>query len=277
MSIVSPDWPRIETETSGEAGAFAAQREGSVMQIRSRYDVIVVGARVAGAATALLLARAGARVLVVDRGTQGLDTLSTHALMPGAVLLLARWGLLDRIVAAGTPPIHQATFFYGGEEVVVPVGAGHGIGALYAPRRTLLDPLLANAAETAGADILWGCAVDDLLRDATGRTTGVVLRSREGRIPVRADLVVGADGRHSNIARMVGAAVLHAGVAAGATVYAYFLGIEDRGYRWFYGSSAAAGAIPTNDGRHVVFATVPPARLRACRGGWGSLLLRHDR
>jgi flavin-dependent dehydrogenase len=73
---------------------------------------------------------------------------------------------------------------------------------------------------------------------------------------------------------MVGAAVLRAGVAAGATVYAHFSGIEDRGYRWFYGSSAAAGAIPTNEGRHAVFATVPPVRLRACHGSRGSLLLR---
>ena len=101
-----------------------------------------------------------------------------------------------------------------------------------------------------------------------------MLRSREGRVPVRADLVVGADGRHSKVAQMVGAAVLRAGVAAGATVYAHFSGIEDRGYRWFYGSSAAAGAIPTNEGRHAVFATVPPVRLRACHGSWGSLLLR---
>ena len=125
------------------------------MPIAERYDVIIVGARVAGAATALLLARAGARVLVVDRGTRSLDTLSTHALMPGAVVLLARWRLLDSIVAAGTPPVRQSTFSFGGEEVVVPIRPSHGIDALYAPRRTLLDPLLASAAEMAGADVVW--------------------------------------------------------------------------------------------------------------------------
>ena len=79
---------------------------------RPHYDVVVVGARAAGAATAMLLARAGLRVLVVDRSRYGADTLSTHALMRGGVLQLHRWGLLDRIVAAGTPAVRRTTFTY---------------------------------------------------------------------------------------------------------------------------------------------------------------------
>src|SRR5580765_7038404 len=105
----------------------------------SRYDVVVIGARCAGAATAMLLARAGHRVLVVDRGRYGTDTLSTHALMRGAVVQLHRWGVLPAVIAAGTPPVRQATFFYGEEAVPVPIAPRDGIDALYAPRRQVLD------------------------------------------------------------------------------------------------------------------------------------------
>ena len=83
------------------------------------YDVVVVGARAAGAATAMLLARQGQRVLLVDRQPYGSDTLSTHALMRGGVLQLHRWGLLDRVIAAGTPPVTRTVFRYGDEEVPV--------------------------------------------------------------------------------------------------------------------------------------------------------------
>ena len=74
----------------------------------NRYDVVVVGARVAGSATALLLARAGLRVALVERAAYGSDTVSTHGLMRAGVLQLSRWGLLDRVVAAGTPPVSRS-------------------------------------------------------------------------------------------------------------------------------------------------------------------------
>jgi choline dehydrogenase-like flavoprotein len=102
----------------------------SYSEIRDRYDVIVVGARPAGAGTALLLARQGARVLLIDRGQYGSDTLSTHALMRGGVLQLLRWGVLPRIVAAGTPPVTQATFIYGDDALAVQVKPRDGVKAL---------------------------------------------------------------------------------------------------------------------------------------------------
>jgi 2-polyprenyl-6-methoxyphenol hydroxylase-like FAD-dependent oxidoreductase len=89
--------------------------------LRSRYDAVVVGARAAGAATAMLLARAGLRVLAVDRSRLGDDALSTHALMRGAVVQLHRWGLLRAVEAAGTPPVRSAHFHYGDEEIAVPI------------------------------------------------------------------------------------------------------------------------------------------------------------
>ena len=103
---------------------------------RPHYDVVVVGAGPAGAATAMLLARAGLRVLVVDRSRYGADTLSTHALLRGGVLQLHRWGLLDRLVEAGTPAVRRTTFRYHDEEVVIAIKPSHGVDALYAPRRT---------------------------------------------------------------------------------------------------------------------------------------------
>ena len=83
---------------------------------RPSYDVIVVGGRVAGASTAMLLARAGARVLLLERGRYGTDTLSTHGLMRAGVLQLSRWGLLDRLAAAGTPPVRSTTFRIAGDD-----------------------------------------------------------------------------------------------------------------------------------------------------------------
>src|SRR5262245_25194134 len=133
--------------------------------IQPRYDAIIVGARVAGAATAMLLARAGMRVLVVERSAPGSDTLSTHALMRAGVMQLHRWGVLDRVVKAGTPPIRKTTFHYGSEVFSVAIKERDGVDALYAPRRTVLDAALAGAAREAGADVVHRATVTGLLYD----------------------------------------------------------------------------------------------------------------
>jgi 2-polyprenyl-6-methoxyphenol hydroxylase-like FAD-dependent oxidoreductase len=103
--------------------------QGSMIS-RKRYDVIVIGARCAGAATAMLLARSGMRVLMVDRESYGADTLSTHALMRTGVALLHRWGVLPGVIKAGTPPVRRMNFIYDGETVEVEVEPGQGIDAL---------------------------------------------------------------------------------------------------------------------------------------------------
>ncbi|HEX7212159.1 MAG TPA: FAD-dependent oxidoreductase, partial [Propionibacteriaceae bacterium] len=119
------------------------------------YDVVVVGGRVAGASTALLLARAGVRVVLLDRDRHGSDTLSTLGMMRGGVLQLARCGLLADVTAAGTPPIRQVVFHYAdGEQVSVAIKPSAGVEALYAPRRYLLDRLLVDAATAAGVEVL---------------------------------------------------------------------------------------------------------------------------
>src|SRR5262249_26873225 len=173
------------------------------------HDVVVAGGRVAGASTALLLARAGARVALVERGSPERDTVSTHALMRAGVLQLARWGVLDRVVAAGTPPVGHTAFVYpDGERVPVSIRGTHGVEALYAPRRTLLDPLLLGLAEEAGVDVLRHTDVVGLTRAPGGRVTGVAIRGGTGEARLSADLVVGADGLRSTVAGDVGAETL---------------------------------------------------------------------
>ncbi|HEY6744880.1 MAG TPA: FAD-dependent monooxygenase [Mycobacteriales bacterium] len=226
------------------------------------WDVVVVGARVAGASTALLLAGSGLRVLCVDRARAGSDTVSTHALMRGGVLQLQRWGLLDAVVAAGTPAVRRTVFHYGTEAVPVTIRPAHGVDALRAPRRLLLDGLLADAAARAGATVRFGTAVTGLLRGPDGRVTGVLTRDRSGTVRVdRAGLVVGADGRDSAVAAAVGAPVRYAGRASSSFLYGYWAGLPTDGYEWFYRPGATAGAIPTNGGLTCAFLGARPAEL----------------
>ena len=224
----------------------------------SGYDVVVVGARCAGAATAMLLARAGHRVLMVDRGRYGTDTLSTHALMRGAVIQLHRWNILPAVIAADTTPVRQATFFYGDESVSIPVAPRDGIEALYAPRRYVLDRLLVDAAGAAGADIVYGVRIKDLQRAETGRVIGVVLEDESGDVHrVASRVVVGADGLRSTVARLVGAQTYRVGQHASGTMYGHWSGLEVDGYGWYFVRGLSAAAIPTNAGQVCVSVSVP--------------------
>jgi len=227
----------------------------------SRYDVVVVGARPAGAGTALLLARAGLRVLVIDRGRHGADTLSTHALMRGGVLQLKRWGVLPRVLAEGTPPVRRATFIYGSDELGVPVKPRDGVDALVAPRRTVLDPALVDAAADAGVQVSFGTRLVDLVRDRGGRVRGVVAETEDGRSHhVAAGIVIGADGLRSAVARLTQAATTRAARWSGATVFGYWSGLPVDGYRWYFSPGLSAGAIPTNGGLTCLFASAPSTR-----------------
>jgi flavin-dependent dehydrogenase len=224
------------------------------------YDAVIVGARCAGAATAMLLARGGAKVLVVDRDRAGTDTMSTHALMRGAVMQLAGWGTLPRILAAGTPAIRKTSFIYGDEAIDLDIKASHGVDALYAPRRTVLDGALAQQASEAGAKIRYRVALDSVRHDADGRVTGAVLRGAGGNPrAVSCNLLIGADGYLSSVARMVGAATIQQSRNASAIVYRYFAGVADHGNRWYYNNGVYAGVIPTNNGESCVFVGMPQA------------------
>jgi len=234
------------------------------MRSSQRYDALVVGARCAGAATAMLMARHGLKVLVIDRSGYGTDTLSTHALMRGAVLQLHRWGLLPKVAAMGTPAVRSTRFHYGDEVVEVAIKPSHGMDALYAPRRTVLDRLLVDAAWESGAEVRFRHSLAALIRRPDGRVSGAVVNDEEGRrVEVAADLVVGADGIGSAVARLVEAPVLHGARHTTAAVYGYWSGIRTDGYHWHYQEGRSTGTIPTNNGQHCVFASVPPERFRA--------------
>ena len=224
-------------------------------------DVVVVGARCAGAATAMLLARAGRSVLLIDRGEYGTDILSTHALMRGGVLQLARWNLLDRIIAAGTPPVTVTTFHLGSEKLRVEIKPKFGVSALYAPRRTVLDRTLVDAAADAGAMVHYGTRLMALSHDTGGAVDGVFVQDRAGQaFHVSARYVVGADGIRSTVADIVGAPVIRAGQHRTAVLYGYWPDLPVDGFNWHYGASSAAGVIPTNNGETLVFAGVPAGR-----------------
>ena len=229
------------------------------------YDVIVVGGRAAGAATAMLLARSGLDVLVLERGAYGADTLSTHAIMRGGILQLSRWGVLDEIVAAGTPPVKRTTFSYSDAQVVIDIKPSPGVDALYAPRRTVLDPALVRAAADAGASIHHGTSVNRLLWRGD-RVVGVHATTEDGRsVELFAPLVIGADGIRSTVARNVDAPFTRVGEQGAGSVYGYWSDVETNGFEWVFRPDACSGIIPTNNGQACVFAVARPARLG--RGG----------
>lgn len=220
------------------------------------YDVVVVGARVAGAATALHLARAGHNVLIVDRAGPPADTTSTHALMRTGTLALRQAGVLDTIIAAGTPPIREINLVFGDERVSFPVADAHGVDAYYAPRRTVLDPILLQAAIDAGASFVPEVSVNGVSWDNRGPVDGITVRDGA---PIPARWVIGADGTQSRVARSVNAPLLRYHPPSNALVYGYFEGVDRPGYDFRFVDQRNVGAIPTNDGRTVLFVGGPLA------------------
>ena len=236
----------------------------TMQPIEDTYDAIVVGARCAGSATAMLLAASGMRVLVFDKSPLGADTLSTHALMRPAVLLLHRWGLTERLAKEGTPPIRKTSFIYADHRrtntVEVDIKPRLGVDALYAPRRTVLDRVLADAARDAGAEVRHGVQMLDLLRTEEGRVSGVRLRDESGGTrEVRSGLVIGADGRRSTVARLAGSTPYVVGRHTTSVAYRYFRDLPVDGNRWYFRPGMGGGAIPTNGGETCVFASAPHA------------------
>ncbi|MDX1621009.1 MAG: NAD(P)/FAD-dependent oxidoreductase [Nitriliruptorales bacterium] len=230
------------------------------------HDAIVVGGRVAGAATGMLLARAGLDVLVVDRARYGSDTFSTHAFMRAGVLQLSKWGLLGEIVDAGTPAVRRTTVRYGRDEEVIDIKPIPGCEALYAPRRWLLDRVLIDAAANAGADVRMGTGVVHLLRRDDGSVHGIEVRDHTGlRYSASAPITIGADGAKSLVAKSVAAPTYRQGDHAAAFIGSWFSGVESDGYQWLYNLGGSAGIIPTNDGQVSAWVAMPSTRFPVAR------------
>jgi flavin-dependent dehydrogenase len=238
---------------------------------RDRHEVVVVGGRVAGSATAMLLARLGHDVVVVDQASFPSDTVSTHSLARSGVLQLRRWGLLDEVLDSGAPAIREVTFNGGGESVSRTIKEKAGVDCLVAPRRYVLDTILAAAAERAGAEVRFGVTVTGLRRDGHGRVVGVCGRDRSGApVQLGARHVVGADGLRSRVAELVGAPVNQAGQAGGAGQYAYYAGSRWAGFEFFVAERSFAGVFPTHDGQACIWVCNPAADARAVRRRTGS-------
>jgi 2-polyprenyl-6-methoxyphenol hydroxylase-like FAD-dependent oxidoreductase len=219
----------------------------------------------------MLLARMGHDVVVLDRAQMPSDTLSTHSIARSGVVQLARWGLLDQVLAADTPPIRQVTFHAGGESTTRQVKDRAGVDHLIAPRRHVLDPIVAGAAAAAGADVRFGVTVTGVRHDSRGRVAGVSACDGAGaNHEIDAAVVVGADGLRSRVARSVGAPVIDRRPSNGGAHYAYYGGIEWSGNEFWVGDGVFAGIFPTNAGEACIWVCTPADDAEAARRSTGS-------
>ena len=229
------------------------------------FDVIVVGARCAGSPTAMLLARKGYRVLLVDRATFPSDTLSTHILHPLGVQALSQWGLLDQLTATGCPPIDTYAFDFG--SFTIAGAPGTAVAPLaYCPRRTILDKLLIDAAAKAGAEVREGFTVETVLIEG-GRAVGIRGHSSHGEtVTERAAVVIGADGRHSFVARTVQPDLYDQKPALLVAYYTYWSGLPmDGRFEQYARDRRGFAAAPTHDGLTMVIVGWPYAEFEACK------------
>lgn len=244
------------------------------MATTQSYDVIVVGARCAGSPTAMLLARQGYRVLLVDRATFPSDTVSTHVVQPLAVAALARWGLLDRLIATGCPPIHTYALDFGPFTISGAPGA-EAFPVAYCPRRTILDKLLVDAAAEAGAEVREGFSVEEILME-DGRVVGIKGRSASGtKVSERAEVIVGADGRNSLVAEAVRPERYNEKPPLLAGYYSYWSGLPMEGrFETYIRAERGFAAAPTHDDLTLVIAGWPYAEFAAGKKDIESTFLR---
>jgi 2-polyprenyl-6-methoxyphenol hydroxylase-like FAD-dependent oxidoreductase len=233
---------------------------------RHRHDVVVVGARAAGAATALLLSRLGHDVVLLDRAVFPADTLSTHQIARTGVVQLQRWGLLQAVLGSGAPAIRQVTFTTQDESTTRAIKHKAGVDLLVAPRRYLLDTIVAEAAAGAGADVRFGVTVAGVRLDDAGRATGVYGHDSTGAaVEIDARFVVGADGLRSRVARSVGAEVIEDRGDDGAVQYAYYSGLCWDGIELIVADRALTGVFPTHDGQACIWICGPSTHAREAR------------
>jgi flavin-dependent dehydrogenase len=226
------------------------------------YDVIVVGARCAGSSTAMLLARQGHRVLLVDRATFPSDTLSTHVVQAPAVAALSRWGLLDAVLATGCPPIETYSFDFGPATISGTPRAIDGHSAAYAPRRYLLDKILLDAARAAGVEVRESFNMDDVLIE-DGAAVGIQGHDGNGAVTLRSRMVIGADGRNSHVARIVDARAYNEQPRLQYSYYTYWRDLPVDGFEIFIRPGRGFAAAATNDGLTMVVVGWPYAEKAA--------------
>lgn len=236
------------------------------------YDVIVVGARCAGSPLAMLLAAHGHRTLLVDRATFPSDTVSTHVIHPPGVAALQRWGLRDQIAATGCPPIGRYSFDFGPVTLAGAPGTPDSPYA-YAPRRTLLDKILLEAAATAGAEVREAFTVEELVV-SDGRVIGIRGHDRGGASVVeRARVVVGADGRNSLVAKAVQAPQYEEQPPRAVGYYSYWSNLPTDNFEAYSRPGRGWALCPTNDGLTMVIGGWKHSEMAAHRDDIESTLM----
>ncbi len=234
------------------------------------YDVIVIGARAAGSPTAMLLARSGLKVLLVDRSKFPSDTLSTHQIQIKGTAALKRWGLYDRLLATNCPPVKQASFTFGDVTVRGKFPPLEEADAILCPRRYRLDKILVDAALEAGAEMREEFLVDGLIYDGD-RLKGIRGHSKKGEtgegveVGEKAQIIVGADGKHSIVAREMRAEEYKQKSAQTCAYYTYWEGMSLSGGELYALPQAIVGICPTNDGLTMIYTGYPITRFQEIR------------
>lgn len=240
------------------------------LSVVEQADAVVVGARCAGSATAATLAREGRRVIALDSTRFPSDTLSTHLLWPAGVAELSRLGALDAVTELGAPRLTKAFAAGSGYAITGEFPQVNGIDYTLCVRRSGLDHALVRTARAAGADIRVKCRVTALVWDG-GRCTGVRYTGSDGRpAEIRAALVIGADGRHSTVAKLAGALNPYESAPSGRDCYfAYWRDAStewrDTAAQWRVGADLGT-AFPCDDGL-LLSLVQPPAESDPLRPG----------
>lgn len=221
------------------------------------YDAIIIGARVAGSPLAMLLARKGYRVLLTDKAVFPSDTISTHHIHQPGVLRLKRWGLLEEVRASNAPPLTRMSFDVGPFAIKGTPPPAEDVTEAFAPRRTVLDNILVRAAVRAGAELREGFTVKELTKDERG-INGIKGVTRKGTaVTEQARIVVGADGKHSMVARTVGAPIYNERPKLCCNYYSYWSGVPLEGTELYVRDHRMFVLDRTNDGLTMVGEVLP--------------------
>jgi flavin-dependent dehydrogenase len=233
----------------------------------TKYDAIVLGARCAGSPTAMLLARKGYRVLMVDKATFPSETLSTHVIHPAGMEALNRWGLADALVATDCPPMKTYSFDFGFFTIAgTPQPMPDGTDTAYCPRRIILDKLLVDAAAEAGVEVREGFSVDEILVD-DGVVTGLRGQDAGGTsVTERAPIVIGADGRRSIVAKATKPEKYNEKSALAAVYYSYWSDVPASGFEAYIRDRRGFATFPTHDGQTLIVGGWPEDEFKANRG-----------
>ena len=231
------------------------------------YDALIVGARCAGSPLAMLLARRGARVLVLDRATFPSDIPHGHFVHRHGPRRLREWGLLNQ-VAARTPAVTSAIVDFGDFPLLIREVVEDGLPWAYGPRRRTLDKILVDAAAASGADVREGFHVDEYIADG-GAVVGVRGRGADGRqVEERATITIGADGRNSRLARFVSAQTYNEVPPILCYYFSYWQDVEAENFEMYVRNEArrVVFSFRTEDDLFAVFVGFPADEFSQVRG-----------